>query len=143
MRPVWGRIDRVWSVFVDGRPYMWVDEMDGRFEFAVLYHHYHGLWYVADSFLLRDPSPWPAEVDPSYGVIERVGYPVNRTRDLLLVVEESELTRWWLLYLRVDDGWILAREFLLQLAYSSDSSEGELSDESSVDSAEDQGGFPN
>ncbi len=143
MRPVWGRIDRVWSVFVDGRPYIWLDEIDGRFEFAVLYHQYHGLWYVADSFLLRDPSPWPAEVDPAYGVIERVGYPVNRTRDLLLIVEESELNRWWLLYLCVDDGWILAHEFLLQLAYSSDSSEGELSEESSIDSAEDQGSFPN
>jgi hypothetical protein len=92
--------------------------------------------------LLRDPSPWAAEVDPVYGVIERVGYSANRSRDLLLFVEESEQYRWWLLYLRVDDGWMLAREFQLQLVHLSEGSEGELSEESSI-FLEEQGSFSN
>jgi hypothetical protein len=80
LRPFWGQVDRVWPVSLDGRSYIWVDERDGRFEFAVLYHQYHGLWYVADSFLLRNPFPWAAEMNPVYGMIERVGYSVTQSR---------------------------------------------------------------
>ncbi len=137
--PVWGRIDRVWPVMSDGRSFVWVDEIYGRFEFAVLYHQYHELWYVADSFLLRNPNPWAAEVNPAYGEIERVGYSTNGRRDLLLIVEGSEQYHWWLLYLRVDDGWVISREFQLELVGASEGSEEDLPEESSDYSVDEHG----
>jgi hypothetical protein len=78
LRPWKGRFCWVWPVMVDDRSFVWVEEegSDGV-GYAVLYHRYRGLWYRVESFVLRDPYPHPAEVEPLYGEIERVGYTCN------------------------------------------------------------------
>jgi len=133
---VMGQIVRVWPVVLEGRAFVWVDELNGNVEFAVLHHHCRGLWFEADSFVLRNPAPLAPEVDPLHGTIERVGYSVRRIREVLLVVEVSDRHRWWVLYLKEGHSWVVAREFRVRLFETDSESEEELSEESSLEASE-------
>ncbi len=131
-----GQIVRVWPVVLEGRAFVWVDELNGIVEFAVLHHNCRGLWFEADSFLLRNPSPLAPEVDPLHGAIERVGFSVRRIREVLLAVEVSDQYRWWVLYLREGNSWVVAREFRVWLFEMDSESEEELSEENSLEASE-------
>ena len=37
-----------YSVVLEGRAFVWVDELHGNVELAVLHHHCRGLWFEAD-----------------------------------------------------------------------------------------------
>ncbi len=123
-----GHIVQFWPVFQEERAYVWVDELAGNVEFVVLHLRYRGLWYEEDSFLLRNPSPLAAEVDPVHGIIVRIGYSVRRLREFLLAVEVSEHYRWWLVYVRENNLWVVAQVFQVQLFETNSVSEDESSD---------------
>jgi hypothetical protein len=93
-------LDEFGQWFLEGRAFVWVDELNGNVEFAVLHHNWRGLWFEADSCLPRCPFPLVAEVDPLHRAIERIGYSVPRIREVLLAMEVSDQYRWWVLYLR-------------------------------------------
>jgi hypothetical protein len=51
-----------------------------------------------------------------------VGYPVFSHRLSLLEIEESNVCRWWLIYLIVNDDYFLAREIQSPFSDSADAS---------------------
>ena len=69
---------------------------------------------------MRGHVPYGTEVGPLYGEIEDVGFPCYRRRALLLVVEEDEDTRYWILYILRNNSWVLARVFQVQLRLEDD-----------------------
>lgn len=88
---------------------------DADLEYVVFYHHYRGLWYLAEAFVMRDHIPHGTEIKPVYGEVEGLGFPCNWRRVLLLVVEEDENTRYWVLYKLENGVWVVARVFQVQL----------------------------
>lgn len=72
----YGQNGRIWSVVVDGRSLVWMEEEAGKLQFAVLHHYHHGLWYVAEAFVIFDSSPYAAKVEPVHNRILIIGYPV-------------------------------------------------------------------
>jgi hypothetical protein len=98
-----------------------VEEEAGRVHFAVLHMYYQCLWHAVEGYLLRDPNPYPAEVGALHGRLLRVGYSVFHHRMSLLAIEESNVCRWWLIYLIMDDNYFLAQE--LQSSFYDDADE--------------------
>lgn len=130
-----GRIGRIWPVEMGGRSYVWVEEDTASgAEYAVLHHYFRGLWYRAEGFVLQDPALHDIEVEPVYGEIDKVGYPYNQHGAALLVIEQDDRFRYWLLYLRENDSWVVTQEFRVQLyVLEDDSMEGEsLNDRSDI-----------
>lgn len=129
LEPQFGLICRVWPLAIlDGRSFHWVEEEAGRVHFAVLHMYDQGLWYAVEGYVLRNPNPYPAEVEPLRGRLLRVGYPVFRRDVTFLAIEESDGCRWWLIYSVVNGDYLLAREF--QSSVSDDTDESSDSDDS-------------
>jgi hypothetical protein len=89
-------MDGAWPVIVDGKAFVWIEEVDSDVECMILQPHVRGLWHAAKVFVLHGACQMESVVRSVYGEIEVVGRtPYNH--DPLLVVEEREMYRWWLL----------------------------------------------
>ncbi len=77
---------------------------------------------MAEAYILQDASLIGLVVQPVHGEIEMIGLSIYHEQGSLLVVEETELYRGWLLYVREDNTWVLAREFQVRFFESSEDS---------------------